>query len=82
MTCRSIESLNHQVKSGERKTSNPPMGIACGGFGAAQIIVIMPLTNYNVRKIAAFMSDKWGRSEQSARGDPLSPQSEPETACG
>ncbi|WP_199183903.1 hypothetical protein [Cryobacterium sp. Y57] len=28
------------------------------GFGAAQIIVTMLLTNFNLRKIAAFISDK------------------------
>ncbi|TFD12404.1 MULTISPECIES: hypothetical protein [unclassified Cryobacterium] len=31
---------------------------ASGGFGAARIIVTILLTDFNLRKIAAFMSDK------------------------
>ena len=41
------------------------------GFGAAQIIVTMLLTNFNIRKIAAFMSDRIKEDDKrDALGEP------------
>ncbi|MEC5154292.1 hypothetical protein RCH23_001672 [Cryobacterium sp. CAN_C3] len=54
----SIESLNNQVKSGGTEDIESASRRRVRGFGAAQIIVTMLLTNFNLRKIAAFISDK------------------------
>lgn len=54
----SIESLNAQVKAGGAEDLESANRRRVRGFGAAQIIVTILLTNYNIRKIAAFMSDK------------------------
>ena len=54
----SIESLNNQVKSGGTEQIESASRRRVRGFGAAQIIVTMLLTNFNLRKIAAFISDK------------------------
>ncbi|TFB67996.1 hypothetical protein [Cryobacterium sp. Hz9] len=54
----SIESLNNQVKSGGTEHIETASRRRVRGFGAAQIIVTMLLTNFNLRKIAAFISDK------------------------
>jgi hypothetical protein len=67
----SIESLNHQVKSGGTEDIESANRRRVRGFGAAQIIVTMLLTNYNLRKIAAFMSDKIrAEAKQNALGEP------------
>ena len=54
----SIESLNHQIKSGGTEDIESASRRRVRGFGAAQIIVTILLTNFNLRKIAAFISDK------------------------
>jgi hypothetical protein len=54
----SIESLNNQVKTGGTEDIQSASRRRVRGFGAAQIIVTMLLTNFNLRKIAAFISDK------------------------
>ncbi|WBM79894.1 hypothetical protein KIV56_17270 [Cryobacterium breve] len=54
----SIESLNHQIKSAGTEDIESASRRRVRGFGAAQIIVTILLTNFNLRKIAAFMSDK------------------------
>ena len=54
----SIESLNNQVKSGGTEYIESASRRRVRGFGTAQIIVTMLLTNFNLRKIAAFISDK------------------------
>ena len=54
----SIESLNHQVKSGGTEDIETASRRRVRGFSAAQIIVTLLLTNFNIRNIAAFMSDK------------------------
>ena len=67
----SIESLNNQVKSGGTEDIQSANRRRVRGFGAAQIIVTMLLTNYNLRKIAAFMSDKIrAEAKQNAQGEP------------
>ena len=53
-----IESLNNQVKSGGTEDIESASRRRVRGFAAAQIIVTMLLTNFNLRKIAAFISDK------------------------
>ena len=54
----SIESLNNQVKTGGTEDIESASRRRVRGFGAAQIIVTILLTNFNLRKIAAFISDK------------------------
>jgi hypothetical protein len=54
----SIESLNAQVKAGGREDLESSKRRLVRGFSAAQIIVTVLLTNFNLRKIAAFISDK------------------------
>ncbi|QYF74359.1 hypothetical protein [Cryobacterium sp. PAMC25264] len=54
----SIESLNNQIKSGGTEDVESASRRRVRGFGAAQVIVTMLLTNFNLRKIAAFISDK------------------------
>ncbi|MBG6059921.1 hypothetical protein RCH16_003383 [Cryobacterium sp. MP_M5] len=54
----SIESLNNQIKSGGTEDIESASRRRVRGFGAAQIIVTILLTNFNLRKIAAFISDK------------------------
>ncbi|WP_157509319.1 hypothetical protein [Glaciibacter superstes] len=48
----SIESLNAQVKAGGTEDIESAGRRRVRGFGAAQIIVTMLLTNFNMRKIA------------------------------
>ncbi|ASD21702.1 hypothetical protein B7495_06015 [Cryobacterium sp. LW097] len=54
----SIESLNNQIKSGGTEDIESASRRRVRGFGAAQLIVTILLTNFNLRKIAAFVSDK------------------------
>jgi hypothetical protein len=54
----SIESLNAQLKHKGAEDLESANRRRVRGFGAAQVIVTMLLTNYNLRKIAAFISDK------------------------
>ena len=72
----SIESLNNQVKSGGTEDIESASRRRVRGFGAAQIIVTMLLTNFNLRKIAAFMSDKIkDEAEKQVNGEPrVAPQ--------
>ena len=53
----SIESLNNQVKTGGTEDIQSASRRRVRGFGAAQIIVTLLLTNFNLQKIAAFVSD-------------------------
>ncbi|AMB58899.1 hypothetical protein [Microterricola viridarii] len=42
------------------------------GFGAAQVIITMLLVNFNLRKIAAFMSDQYKEdAKRNLAGDPV-----------
>jgi hypothetical protein len=67
----SIESLNAQVKSKGAEDLESANRRRVRGFGAAQIIVTMLLTNFNIRKIAAFISDEMANdAKQSAPGQP------------
>jgi hypothetical protein len=69
----SIESLNNQVKSGGPEDIETASRRRVRGFGAAQIIVTMLLTNFNLRKIAAFISDKIkGDAKKQLGGEPRS----------
>jgi hypothetical protein len=54
----SIESLNSQIKRNGSEDIESASRRRVRGFGAAQIIVSILLTNFNLRKIAAFISDK------------------------
>lgn len=54
----SIESLNNQAKAGGTERIEDASRRLVRGFGAAQIIITLLITNYNLRKIAAFMSDR------------------------
>lgn len=54
----SIESLNAQVKAGGTEDIETAGRRRVRGFAAAQIFVTILLTNFNLRKIAAFISDK------------------------
>ena len=54
----SIESLNNQIKSGGTEDIQSSTRRRVRGFGAAGIIVAILVTNFNLRKIAAFISDK------------------------
>ncbi|MBG6215424.1 hypothetical protein RCH23_003362 [Cryobacterium sp. CAN_C3] len=53
-----IESLNQHIKSGGTEDIESASRRRVRGFGAAQIIVEVLLTNFNLRKIAAFLSEK------------------------
>ncbi|TFD02786.1 hypothetical protein [Cryobacterium sp. TMT1-66-1] len=67
----SIESLNAQVKAGGTEDIESAGRRRLRGFGAAQIIVTVLLTNFNIRKIAAFMSDKIKEdAKRNALGEP------------
>jgi hypothetical protein len=67
----SIESLNSQIKSNGPEDIESASRRRVRGFGAAQIIVTMLLTNFNLRKIAAFISDKiMDDAKQASRGEP------------
>lgn len=53
-----IESINQQLKSGGTEDIESSNRRRVRGMGAAQIILTMLITNFNIRKIAAFLSDK------------------------
>lgn len=68
----SIESLNHQIKSGGTEDIESASRRRVRGFGAAQIIVTILLTNFNLRKIAAFLSDKIkDEAKKHVHGEPV-----------
>lgn len=68
----SIESLNNQIKSGGTEDIESASRRRVRGFGAAQIIVTMLLTNFNLRKIAAFISDKIKEdAKKQINGEPV-----------
>ncbi|GAB3129605.1 hypothetical protein GCM10027056_31940 [Glaciibacter psychrotolerans] len=54
----SIESINQQLKSGGTEDIESANRRRVRGMGAAQIIITILITNFNIRKIAAFVSDK------------------------
>ena len=56
--CNSIESLNSQIKTNGPEDIESASRRRVRGFGAAQIIVTILLTNFNLRKIAPFISHK------------------------
>lgn len=67
----SIESLNHQVKGGGTEDIETAGRRRVRGFAAAQIIVTLLLTNFNIRKIAAFESDQYrDDARKKALGEP------------
>ncbi|KQV05054.1 hypothetical protein [Leifsonia sp. Root112D2] len=67
----SIESLNAQVKAGGREDLESSKRRLVRGFAAGQIIVTILLTNFNLRKIAAFISDKIKEdAKREASGEP------------
>jgi hypothetical protein len=68
----SIESLNSQIKSNGPEDIESASRRRVRGFGAAQIIVTMLLTNFNLRKIAAFISDKIKEeAKKPVNGEPI-----------
>ncbi|TFC16536.1 hypothetical protein [Cryobacterium glucosi] len=68
----SIESLNEQIKSGGTEDIESATRRRVRGFGAAQIIVTILLTNFNLRKIAAFISDKIKEeAKRQSNGEPV-----------
>ena len=70
----SIESLNQQIKSGGTEDIESASRRRVRGFGAAQIIVTILLTNFNLRKIAAFISDKIKEdAKKQVNGQPVVP---------
>jgi hypothetical protein len=70
----SIESLNSQIKSNGPEDIESASRRRVRGFGAAQIIVTMLLTNFNLRKIAAFISDKIKEdAKKQVNGQPVVP---------
>lgn len=67
----SIESLNAQVKAGGTEDIETASRRRVRGFAAAQIFVTILLANFNMRKIAAFMSDKIKEdAKRDAFGEP------------
>ena len=70
----SIESLNSQIKSNGPEDIESASRRRVRGFGAAQIIVSILLTNFNLRKIAAFISDKIKEdAKKQVHGQPVVP---------
>ena len=70
----SIESLNNQIKSNGPEDIESASRRRVRGFGAAQIIVSILLTNFNLRKIAAFISDKIKEdAKKLVNGQPVVP---------
>ncbi|TFB94298.1 DUF4238 domain-containing protein [Cryobacterium sp. HLT2-28] len=70
----SIESLNSQIKSNGPEDIESASRRRVRGFGAAQIIVSILLTNFNLRKIAAFISDKIKEeARKQVNGQPVVP---------
>ncbi|PPL18634.1 hypothetical protein [Microterricola pindariensis] len=69
----SIESLNAQIKAGGTEDIQSANRRRVRGMGAAQIIVTILLTNFNLRKIAAFLSDKFKADMRAAGGRPAKP---------
>ena len=70
----SIESLNSQIKSNGPEDIESASRRRVRGFGAAQIIVSILLTNFNLRKIAAFISDKIKEdAKKQVNGQPMVP---------
>jgi hypothetical protein len=70
----SIESLNSQIKSNGPEDIESASRRRVRGFGAAQIIVSILLTNFNLRKIAAFISDKIKEdAKKQVNGQPVVP---------
>ena len=68
----SIESLNSQIKSNGPEDIESASRRRVRGFGAAQIIVSILLTNFNLRKIAAFISDKIKEdARKQVHGEPV-----------
>jgi hypothetical protein len=67
----SIESLNNQIKSGGTEDVESASRRRVRGLGAAQIIVTLLLTNFNLRKIAAFISDQIKEdAKKQVKGEP------------
>jgi hypothetical protein len=54
----SIESLNSQIKAGGAEDIESASRRRVRGLAAAQVIATILLTTFNIRKIAAFISDK------------------------
>ncbi|SDS40011.1 hypothetical protein [Microterricola viridarii] len=77
----SIESLNAQIKAGGTEDIQSANRRRVRGMGAAQIIVTILLTNFNLRKIAAFLSDKIKEDMRAAAGQPAKPRLIPRRDC-
>ncbi|PPL19216.1 hypothetical protein [Microterricola pindariensis] len=68
----SIESLNSQVKGGGAEDIQDPSRRQVRGFGAAQVIITMLLVNFDLGKIAAFMSDQYREdAKRDLAGNPV-----------
>lgn len=65
----SVESENQQLKAAGDEDIATAGRRRTRGFASAQIIITMLLTNHNIRKIAAFLSD---REKEKARTTPRS----------
>ncbi len=66
----SIESLNAGIKDLGRESIEESSRRRVRGFAAAQVFVTVLLTNYNLRKIAAFISEELEKAAAAAKGVP------------
>lgn len=66
----SIESTNQQLKSGGTEDIESASRRRVRGLGAAQIMLTVLLANFNIRKIAAFISDKIKEDAKASPADP------------
>ena len=64
----SIESLNAQVKDHNRESIEDSSRRLVRGFAAAQLFITILLSNYNLRKIAAFLRDEAEAQSRLDRG--------------
>jgi hypothetical protein len=64
----SIESLNGQVKDSDHEAIEDSTRRRVRGFAAAQVFVTILLTNYNLRKIAAFIREQIVAEDRATRG--------------
>lgn len=64
----SIESENQQLKASGDEDIATAARRRVRGFSAAQIMITMLITNHNIRKIAAFLSDRTARGRAHAPG--------------
>ncbi|WP_157155907.1 hypothetical protein [Diaminobutyricimonas sp. LJ205] len=66
----SIESLNAGIKDPGKEAIGESSRRRVRGFAAAQVFVTMLLTNFNLRKIAAFLHDERAAEAKTNTGEP------------